>query len=81
MNNLNWPTALVIISIIFAAAFIYNKPIDAGFGSDGGMISTASETYVWQINDGKIRQCYNNNWSNQRGPFNNLSVICTPWTD
>jgi len=81
MNNLNWPTALVIISIIFAGAFVYNQPTVASFGLNDGMISSASERYVWQVKDGKIRECYNNNWASMNGPFNNLSVICTPWTD
>tara|TARA_B100001057_G_scaffold245848_1_gene246208 strand:+ start:248 stop:352 length:105 start_codon:yes stop_codon:yes gene_type:complete len=32
MNKLNWPTAFIITAIIFAGAFIYNKPIDASEG-------------------------------------------------
>mgnify|MGYP005737762857 CR=1 FL=1 len=38
MDKLNWPTAFVIVAIIFAGAFVYNKPTDAGLGSDAGMI-------------------------------------------
>ena len=32
MNKLNWPTAFVIVAIIFAGAFVYSKPIEAALG-------------------------------------------------
>ena len=35
MNKLNWPAGFVIVAIIFAGAFIYNKPNGAAFGSNG----------------------------------------------
>jgi hypothetical protein len=40
MNNLNCPTAFVITAIIFAGAFIDNKPTTAAFESDG-MVATS----------------------------------------
>ena len=45
MNKLNWPTAFVITAIIFAGAFIYNKPTTAAFGSDGTIVATGN--WVW----------------------------------
>lgn len=39
MNNLNWPTAFVIVAVIFAGAFVYNKPTGAVLGGSAGMIS------------------------------------------
>jgi hypothetical protein len=56
MNKLNWPTAFVIVSVIFSGAFIYNKSIDSAFESDGDMISAVGNM-VWQLRDGKIRMC------------------------
>jgi hypothetical protein len=73
MNKLNWPTAFVITAIIFAGAFIYNKPTTAAFGSDG-MIATSANGYnLWQLKDGKLRRC-------QQAAVTN-HVKCGPWKD
>ena len=48
MNKLNWPTAFVIVAIIFAGAFVYNKPIGAALGASDGMIVKAGwQNAVW----------------------------------
>ena len=69
MNTLNWPTAFVIVAIIFAGAFVYNKPTTAAFGSDG-MISASSDGGVYQLKGNKVRGC----------TVGNGEIICTPWT-
>ena len=69
MNNLNWPTALVIIAVIFAGAFVYNKPTDAGFDSDG-MVATNSHG-VWQLKGSKVRFC--RIWE--------AKINCKPWKE
>ena len=40
MKKLNWPTAFVIVTVIFAGAFFYNKPTGAigSNSSRNGMI-------------------------------------------
>ena len=76
MNKLNWPTAFVIVAIIFAGAFVYNKPTDAGLGSDAGMIlkGHAGNYRIWQLRGGSLRTCYNHNPTGTR-----LEVGCTNW--
>ena len=80
MNKLNWPTAFVIVAIIFAGAFVYNKPIGAALGASDGMIVKAGwQNAVWQLNAGKVRLCqtapekYSNNAVG--------TIICSPYTD
>ena len=58
MSKLNWPTAFVIVAIIFAGAFVYNKPIDAAASTGGGMIAASGyKNAVWQLKAGKVRIC------------------------
>ena len=70
MNKLNWPTAFVIVAIIFAGAFVYNKPTGAAFGSDG-MISASSNAGVFQLKGNKIRAC---------AVGDNAEMVCSNWT-
>lgn len=70
MNKLNWPTAFVITAIIFAGAFIYNKPTDAAFGSDE-MIVKGHLHHVWHFKGGKIRYCY---------ALHNITPDCSPFS-
>ena len=49
MNKLNWPAAFVIVAIIFAGAFVYNKPTDAGLGSDAGMTKAVGQFSLFMI--------------------------------
>ena len=67
MNKLNWPTAFVIAAIIFAGAFVHNKPIGAAFRSDG-MISASSDSGVYQLKGDKIRAC---------AVVNNGEILCS----
>ena len=60
MNKLNWPTAFVITAVIFAGAFVYNKPIGAAFGSSEMIVTVDPVTYehqYLQMKDGKVRVC------------------------
>ena len=59
MNKLNWPTALVIVSTIFAGALIYNKPITASnsIGSNMIAINEGGVGNIWQLRQGQVRWC------------------------
>ena len=58
MNNLNWPTAFVIVAVIFAGAFVYNKPTGAVLGGSAGMIPGGHQGQsFFQTIDGKVRHC------------------------
>ena len=79
MNTLNWPTAFVIVSIIFAGAFIYNKPTGATFGlketSPGGAfkeLTKISTGKLWHTRVGKVRLCEIKNSTR-------LKVHCGNW--
>ena len=55
MNKLNWPTAFVIVALIFAGAFVYNKPTGAVLGGSAGMISGGHQGQsFFQTIDGKV---------------------------
>ena len=71
MNKLNWPTAFVIVAIIFAGAFVYNKPTTAAFGSNE-MISSGEKNYAWHLKNGKVRICMH------MGP--SAVPLCTNWS-
>ena len=72
MNKLNWPTAFVIVAIIFAGAFFYNKPTDAGLGSSE-MIASGEPNHVWHFKNGKIRYCQS------LGP--RIQPTCSMWAN
>ena len=58
---INWPTAFVIAVAMICGAVLINKPSDAAFGGDGGMIVGSSADGAWYIahlKDGKVRICY-----------------------
>ena len=60
MNKLNWPTAFIITAIIFAGAFIYNKPTDAGLGSSEMIMQIPNDVNThkyFQLKGDKIRLC------------------------
>ena len=84
INTLNSPIALVIVAFIFAGAFVYNKPTDAAFGSDDGVIATtdaansmcARGSLIWHLKDGKVRLC--------EGTSHNIEKRkpeCSPWSN
>ena len=57
---INWPTAFVIAVAMICGAVLINKPSDAAFGGDGGMIIGVTNelgSYIWQLKDGKVRVC------------------------
>ena len=77
MNKLNWPTAFVIVAIIFAGAFVYNKPIGAALDARDGMIAaTTFAGTVWQLRGGKVRLCQIVDGSNPVG-----TILCSSYTD
>ena len=61
MNKLNWPTAFVIVAIIFAGAFVYNIPTGAigSNSSQNGMIVLDPNymNVIWQSWGSKLRKC------------------------
>jgi hypothetical protein len=55
---INWSTAFVIAIAMNCGAVLINKPSNAAFGGDGGMIATDSQwSQVWQLKGGAIRRC------------------------
>ena len=73
------PSVIVILGILavgvsaiaFSPMFSVKKA-DAAFGSSSGeMIIVAENPYLWQLKDGKIRHCVNE----QKG------VECKPWIE
>ncbi len=74
MNKLNWPTAFVIVAIIFAGAFIYNKPIDARKNSDSWKLAQLKQIpVVFHERSGSFR------WCSPKRPGEPLN--CSPWSD
>ena len=74
---INWPTAFVIAVAMICGAVLINKPSDAAFGGDGGMIVAPGNlpAAVWQLNDGEVRLC-------QIADFGSVSkTVCSPWSD
>jgi hypothetical protein len=59
----------LIISIIFAGAFIYNKPTDATFASDGMIATSGKGDGVWQRKGSKVRFC----------GVDNGYIVCASW--
>ncbi|MBH67281.1 MAG: hypothetical protein CMM58_02900 [Rhodospirillaceae bacterium] len=57
MNTLNWPTAFVIVAIIFAGAFVYNKQTVASKHTSDQMIVALGDKQIWQLKNGQIRWC------------------------
>ena len=56
---INWPTAFVIAVALVCGAIIINKPSDAGFGGDNGVIKLAQDgVALWHLKDGELRFCY-----------------------
>ena len=57
MTKLNWPTAFVIVALIFAGAFVYNKPTGAAFVSNETIASGDGDSF-FHLKDGKVRLCF-----------------------
>lgn len=72
---INWPTAFVIAVAMICGAVLINKPSDAAFGGDGGMIAATGiiPAGVWQLKDGEVRLC-----QHDLGP--GLKTVCTNWS-
>jgi hypothetical protein len=72
---INWPTAFVIAVAMICGAVLINKPSDAAFGGDGGMIAASGTAAVWQLKDGEVRLC-------QIAQVRYVSkTVCFPWSD
>ena len=58
---INGLTMFVIAVAMICSAVLINKPSDAAFGGDGGMIVAYDPRgkVVWQLKDGAVRRCYN----------------------
>jgi hypothetical protein len=80
---INWPTAFVIAVAMICGAVLINKPSDAAFGGDGGMIATSGAPdgqTVWHLKDGAVRRCYNDTVSAFAHNRSNR-IFCSLWSD
>ncbi len=74
MNKLNWPTAFVIVVIIFAGAFVYNTPIDARKNSDSWKRALLQNIpVVFHPRLGSFRWCSPSS--------SDKPLKCSPWSD
>ena len=74
MNKLNWPTAFVIVAIIFAGAFVYNEPFDAEKNPDRWKLGQLKDIpVVFHERSGFFR------WCSPKRPGEPLN--CSPWSD
>ena len=57
MVQLNWPSGLVIIALVFAALFIYDKKSIASKHANEQMIVALGDKQIWQLKSGQVRWC------------------------
>ena len=81
IQMINWPTAFVIAVAMICGAVLMNKPSDAAFGGDGGMIVAVGDgrNQVWQLKDGVIRFCMNA-WQYPPADMPAPNNVCSSWT-
>ena len=55
MVQLNWQSGLVIIALVFAALFIYDKKSIASKHANEQMIVALGDKQIWQLKSGQVR--------------------------
>jgi len=68
---INWPTAFVIAVAMISGTVLINKPSDAAFGGEDGMISVGNTDGVSQLKGSAVRLCYSKSTHDP--------IICGDW--